>query len=95
MHAAPLPPPRPRNPRRIPSLNREQQLGGGRRVHRYSSEEMAAQMANCPTFHLKTEKLGTFMDQPQASGLSLPFAAEKSEGASSTQAISCRYGKQN
>ena len=37
-------------------LNREQQLGGGLRgVHRYSSErqqEMAAQMANWPTYLL-------------------------------------------
>ena len=72
MHAAPLPPPRPRNPRRIPSLNREQQLGGGLRgVHRYSSErqqEMAAQMANWPTYLLQTEKLESFMERPQASG---------------------------
>ena len=71
MHAAPLPPPRPRNPRRIPSLNREQQLGGGLRgVNRYSSETAGDGRSDGQLAHLPSidREIGGFYGSAQASG---------------------------
>ena len=48
MHIPP-PPPRPRNPGRIPRLNQDgQPPGGGRRVHRYSSERQQGMAGRIP-----------------------------------------------